>query len=685
MKLLFDSPWYIILICITLSLGFSLFLYYRNRKNSEAPRKILTVLGLLRFCSTLLILLLLAGILLKQLVHETEYPRVIIALDNSASMLAGPDSSFVRNVLPDKLQEIVSAVKEKYEVHKFWFGSDVQTATSTADFTDRETDIDQLLKRVENDYANQNIGALVVFSDGIYNRGSNPVYSAEKLGFPVHTVAFGDTAEKTDVLIKKIDHNQIAYLGNNFPVQVQLAAKKMQGRKITLELWQGNVLKGSKEITASNNNFSEAVTFTLNASSAGIQKYKVKAGTNISEHNRQNNQRDFVVEVINNREKILLMAAAPHPDIAAIRETVLNHSSYELDFSLSQDNRQLQAYNLVIMHGYSPAMGTVLTECRNKKIPFFIINPGQTADLPGVNISGAMNRYNDAEPFIDQTFGYFTVSDELKRFMEDLPAVKTSFGNYHLAAGASALINQRLGSVETELPMLYFNSADDLKYGVFLGDGLWRWKLRDFLAHGNNTLFAELVSKCIQYLAVKSDKSFFRIKAPKIVRENETIELDAELYNKSYEPVNDPDVQIKFSSHDRKTFDYVFSKTSSGYHLSAGTLPPGEYSFSAKVIYNNETFIKEGNLLVEAVTAESINTVANHQLLFQLSAQSGGRMFSAGRLDELKALLQNDETMKEIVYSQALTSPLIDNKILFVIILLLFGAEWFLRKRYLLI
>ena len=34
-------------------------------------------------------------------------------------------------------------------------------------------------------YSNQNLGAIVLASDGIYNEGSNPVYASTRLGAPI--------------------------------------------------------------------------------------------------------------------------------------------------------------------------------------------------------------------------------------------------------------------------------------------------------------------------------------------------------------------------------------------------------------------------------------------------------------------------------------------------------------------
>lgn len=43
-------------------------------------------------------------------------------------------------------------------------------------FTDKVTNLSELLKGVYDLYGGQNLGAVVVASDGIYNEGSNPAY-----------------------------------------------------------------------------------------------------------------------------------------------------------------------------------------------------------------------------------------------------------------------------------------------------------------------------------------------------------------------------------------------------------------------------------------------------------------------------------------------------------------------------
>lgn len=599
-------------------------------------------------------------------------------------MTASGDSTFVKGDFLNQLEKFRSGLEEKYAVKTVLFGSKAETSDKKASFTEKETDLENLVNEIDNNYSNQNVGALIVVSDGIYNKGSNPVYSAEKLGYPIYTVAMGDTNEIKDVIIQKVNHNQVAYAGNNFPVEVVVNAKKFIGKEISVSLLEGGIEKSKQNLKITSDNFLSACNFTLSASKVGVVRYTAKVTVLDGEKNSSNNQQPFVIEVIDNKEKILFLAVNPHPDVAAIKDAITGGTNYEVDYALAQDfTKPVKPYSLVIIHGYSASQAQLITDCKNNLVPFWIVNPSGPDNLPGIKISGSLNRFNDSEPYIENSFGLFTISDDLKKFAKDLPAVKTFFGNYSVGNGSNNLINQKLGQIETESPILFFTESSGLKSAVFLGDGLWKWKFRDFAEHKNFNLFTELISKSVQYLSVKSDKSFFRVSSPKIINENTEIELGAEVYNKSYESITEPDVTLVLTNSENKKFNYTFSKTLTSYKLNMGILPPGDYRYEASVKNNKELFVKQGVFAVKEVISEKINTVANHQLLYQLSNRSNGKLIYPKELQKLEDELLKSEKIKPITYSQVSTSSLIDLKWLFWIILSLLAVEWFFRKRFL--
>ncbi len=665
--------------------AFAFILYFKNKKNVDVPKKINTTLLVLRFLSVSVITFLLLNIFLKQVKNDTQNPTILVAIDNSSSITALADSLFVKNEFLKKLEALKKNIGENFTVKTILFGNKTLLAEQPT-FTEKETDIENLISDIENNYSNQNIGALIIASDGIYNKGANPIYGIEKLGYPVYTIAMGDTNEVKDVSIQKINHNQVAYLGNNFPLEVITSAKNFSGKEILVSVNHNSQKIAQQTVKINSDNFLSTTNFTINAAIAGLQRYVVNTTILEGEKNILNNSQSFIVEVIDNREKILLLANTPHPDVAAIKDAILNSTIYEVEYGLASDfKKPIKPYSLVIVHGFNTTNQNLIIDCENNNIPVWLINPTITEGLNGVKISASLNKFNDAEPAINKNFGLFTISDELKKITKDLPPLKTFFGNYSLSNSANSLINQRIGVVETENPILLFNEKNGVKNAVLIGDGLWRWKLRDFAEHTNTNLFNELISKSIQYLSVKSDKSFFRITAPKMCNENESIELGAEVYNKSYELITEPDVVLTLTNTDKKTFNYTFSKTSNAYKLNIGLLGAGEYKYEAKVKVNNELFVKQGLIVVKEIVSEKINTVANHQLLFQLANKTGGKLIYPNQLEKLQNEILNNQLIKPITYTQTTTNPLIELKWIIIILIGLLSIEWFLRKRYIII
>jgi len=190
-----------------------------------------------------------------------------------------------------------------------------------------------------------------------------------------------------------------------------------------------------------------------------------------------------------------------------------------------------------------------------------------------------------------------------------------------------------------------------------------------------------LISKTVQYLALKEDKSRFRVNGKSDLRENDKVFFEGELYNKSYELVNDPDVEMTIRDAEGDEFPFSFTRTKSSYTLNAGSLPVGNYSYEANTTLDGERFIERGEFSISAIQLEATNTVADHKVLFDLSEQSGGAMIYADQLSKLETMIGGNENIVARTYSKTSLSDLIDIKALFFAILALLSLEWFLRKR----
>jgi hypothetical protein len=124
-----------------------------------------------------IIAFLLLAPLLRTLTRSIEKPVVVIIQDNSESVKLNRDSAFYQNEYPQLLNQLTNALAEDFEVRRYLFGKSLSD-TGTLNFQEKQTDIDLALKEAINLYSGRNIGAFVLATDGIYNKGANPFSSA---------------------------------------------------------------------------------------------------------------------------------------------------------------------------------------------------------------------------------------------------------------------------------------------------------------------------------------------------------------------------------------------------------------------------------------------------------------------------------------------------------------------------
>ena len=391
------------------------------------------------------------------------------------------------------------------------------------------------------------------------------------------------------------------------------------------------------------------------------------------------------------KQKILILNGAPHPDVAAIRESIEKNENYQVDVVSARDfTGNFNAYNLVILHQVPFKGGAALPqldELVKSSIPaIFILGSGSdlmrfnTLKL-GVSISSSQSKMDESQGITNNGFGLFTVSDELNSFVQDAPPLLCPFGEYKMTASAVPLFNQRIGKVSTAKPLILFNQGTDDKTAVVCGEGLWKWKLNNYLKKGNHLAFDELISKMIQYLAVKADKSFFRVSCKNRFLENETVKFDAEVYNESYEMINDPEVRMVITDARGKKFNYTFNRTTAAYQLNAGTFPIGEYKYTATAKNGNSVLQESGAFSVVPVVVESMQLVADHSLLNNLATAHNGEMVYPANIRQIIEKIRNRDDIKSVSYDEKRFNDLVGLFWIFLVIIALLGTEWFLRKR----
>lgn len=678
-----------IVFCIIAGGVYTAVLYYKNKHN-EFPPLLVKVMAFFRFLAIFLIAFLLLSPLLKTITQTNEKPVIIFAQDNSQSILLNKDSSFYKNEYKQKVEKLIADLEKKYEVKSFDFGDKV-TENFRFDFNAKQTDISALLDELMTRYTNRNVGAVIIASDGIYNKGNNPLYNSDKIKAPIYTLALGDTSIRKDLMIQKVNYNRIAYLGNSFPLEIIVNANKAKGLSAKLKVMHGQREVFNKNIIFGSDQYIETVNMSTEAKETGLQRYTIIISPLNDELTLTNNRKDIFIDVLDARQKILILAATPHPDISAIKQSLEANRNYDVQVSLINDfTKSVSAYNLVILHqlpSVNNAIPKIYADIQKANIPVLYILGTQSniaqfnAFNNGIVITQKNQNISESLPSLSTEFSYFTISDETRKMLSNFPPLNCIFGNYKLSPSVEPFLIQKIGNVISNQPLIVFNQSLGSKNGIICGEGLWKWKLANYSQKNNSEAFDEIITKMVQYLSAKIENGLFRVINNHVFNENQSVEFDAELYNDSYELINDAEVNLTISNSSGMKFPYQFNKTSNAYHLNVGIFPEGDYKYQAIVKLKNKTLIQNGIFTVMIMDAEFTHTIANHQLLYNLAKKNGGEMIYPSEIDKLSELLQKRDDIKVVKYTQKRFNDLVNLYWIFFIIIALLSAEWFLRKR----
>lgn len=683
-----DIPLWTLIVWAVIVVALSLLLYRRKSWVKEISRFRRFVLISLRSLGLFLLGLLLLGILIKGIESEVDQPMVITIVDDSQSMLNYADSNSVEDLTKAYLNAVNAKFDLKYNHLTFNLNESIKTVDSLR-FKNSKTDIGKALNRVYDNYYGRNIGAVVLLSDGNFNAGTTPLVIAEKFKkTPIYTLTVGDTIQKVDHLVKSIVANEIAFLGNKFPVEVGIEGNKTPNQSIELQLLKDGKLIESKTLSHSQEEYSLVKTdFLLDAKSIGMHEYTVKINALANEFNLDNNTKTFYVEVLDDRSKVLLVAESLNPDAGAIKSALYKENNLELTtVTMSELPQELDAYDLIIWHnpGVSKDNQGFERVVNAGKPMWYIITPQTSRStisrlelMANINTTGQMDNVSAA---FNQGFNLFKLSPEARKTIDNFPPLKAHYGKVKYSNIGSILAFQRVGAINKQDPLFYFGSRRKTKFAVTYGSGLWSWKLADYQLNQSHNSFNELIRKSVQYLILKENTSRLRITLPSIASSDEEYIINASFYNESYEPITEPTIDFELIQPNGESFDYAFLALENEYQLNLGQLPAGRYTWKASTNYNNQSFSKEGTFGVKDLALEKQATKANHQLLMQMAENNNGRF---ALLSDYSSILDDIDQRKDIVpvaYESSTYNKLIDYIWLLLVIVALFTTEWVIRR-----
>jgi len=692
-------PTWFVVFCLLTGAVYATIMYHKSVffKNKSIFSFPLAGLIVARFITVSLLSFFLLSPFVKKLFKKTEKPVIVIAADNSASLLLNRDSILYKEKFENTINEVSKQLEKKYNVINYTFGNKVSEGANI-DFSEQRTNFSDLFNQVYEQTYNKNLGALIIFSDGIFNQGNDPFLDATDIICPLYTVAMGDTVPPRDLIVKDVVHNSIAFLGNKIPLQIDIEAFKLKNEIAILKVELDNQRIYSETINVESNNLYLSRNILIEAKKAGLQKFTISLNPIDKEISLKNNSKDIFIEVLDEKKKVIIIANSPHPDIASIKMALKEAENYTVNSYFIIDieknpaliEKEISTGIVLILHqlpSEAQAASRLINVIDKNQLPVLYILGSQTSVAAlnklncGLQISQTRKNVESSLPSLNNEFNFFSIENNINQVITEFPPLTTPFGNYKLNTANQILFYQKIGSVNTTYPLFVLLQQANKRSGIISGEGIWRWRMSEFRKNSNNLVFNEIIQKTIQYLSVKSDRRYFRITSNRFeFFDDEQIFINAELLNKNLEKKSNADIKLRIINPANKLTIYNFYETAEGYKSSVGFLSPGKYLFSAETVIDGKTEKLSGIFIVKKTDLEYKNTVANHQLLFQLAKTYNGKMYQFNEAVEIADEIKSNEQIRPKIIFNTETNDLIELKFFFFIIIFLLAFEWFIRK-----
>ncbi|GAA4282052.1 nucleotidyl transferase family protein [Gaetbulibacter aestuarii] len=665
---------YIVLVGI-IALGLAFFQYY---KRNQSMSKWNMLFSFLRFCTLFVLGLLLVNPKIERKVLTTEKPDLIVAVDNSNSIKQLEHNQEV-TALVEKLQQNPE-LKNRFNIHFYSFSKSLKSL-DTLTFNEKQTNISSVFKNLKQIYKDH-VSPTILISDGNQTLGSDYSFSSREYGQPIYPVILGDTTSYTDLRIAQLNVNRFAYLKNRFPVEVILVYEGVEPVSSNFEILLKDKIVFSKRLNFSKSKSSQVVQFDLPADQVGVQSYVARLNPLKNEKNTINNTKNFAIEVIDQKTNVAIVSSIIHPDLGALKTSIeTNERRAARILKPNEIVGKLNDFQLVILYQPNRSFNKIIQALQDANKHVFTI-VGTDTDLNFFNsyqkIIKQENTYQieDYQPVLNPGFSPFTVED---LDFSNYPPLRAPYGKVTFTGPFQTLISKATHGVVLNEPLLATFEMNSRRQAVLFGENIWGWRSQAFVNSGNFEFFDNFLGKLVQYLASNKTRDRLQVDYQSFYDGESNFLIQAQFFDNNYEfdPREQLNITIKNSNTGTETVFPLVLKNNT-FQVDLSSMPSGSYDFTVKA--KTENIFKSGHFEILDYNVEQQFLNADVTKLEGLATNSKGKAYFIADYDGLIHELMTDTRYQIIQKSNKNTVPLIDWKLLLIILVSCLTAEWFLRK-----
>jgi len=643
-----------------------------------------------------------------------EKPKIALLLDSSKSMNIKDKGVTRKEVLQGLLED--KSFKEaltRAEVYPYFFSDSLlpyDLSEKIPPFSGEATSIGNSLEKLQQDLRGKELSAVILFSDGINNKGKDPLAVAQDYGIEVYSVGIGELVPVKDLSIERLKHKEVVYSGDKDTILVTIKNQGYERIKIPVILQEDKKVLARKELWFDFSGEVQEIELVFESGVEGIHNYQVAIPKVKGESFQQNNQKKITRKILKKRFKLLLISQslnweytflkrflASNEDITFESRVFTNSDQkFSGDLNLSE---KLREYDLLILLD-SPEFiiknQITLTDLLQKKGVSLLILAGEEFFKRG-DLSGILDflpfQLGKGGELLYQNFNLSLTPEgrlhPVTRLSDDLDENLFLWANLPPFESLIPLKEKNGGKVlaffkqEQEfLPGIITKELAKGKIEVLGFSPLWKW---DFLLWGvgkDNSAYKRFWENSFRWLLSREDLERFKIFTDKSAyKRGEEIRFYSRLLDESYQKIKGADIKINIFPKGKEADSLLFYliPEEEDYSYTLSFLPPGEYLLKGEA--KKEDFIlgvSRGEFKVEKTSLEDEDLKPDKELLQEIAFLSGGEYSEPENFPLLLKSLDLERKPK----LKTREIPLWDQPLLLLFFVLFLSLEWFFRKRF---
>lgn len=707
------SLWIVILL-VVVSLGLTVYSYWNTVP--PIPRWLKSLLSFLRLSGLFLLLFALIEPMVTMQRTKEKLPEVIVLLDNSLSMKEKTNSidgftdykagfsnsniTSLENSIPFRFDEIVR------RMDKLSFDS--------LSLTGQHTNLALPFQRLFATEQSENTVGIILFTDGNFTIGENPIHDALATNKPIYVVGIGDSVPSKDAAVVSVLSNEVTFKNNTTPISCSYRIFGYEKIPYKISLFENGSLIEEKTLSVVDGVSQYSTVFDYTPKEAGTKKITFSISGLEAEVSQQNNKQSILINVLDTKRKVALFAGAPSPDVSFISSVLTSDKSIELKTYIQKlgaefydpkpTAEQIAGSDILVFVGFPTAVTPkavieITKTALNSGKPLLFIT-SQTVDY------GKLQEIAPSIPFTvkssspqeflatahipqetDMSSSLLRINgnDEDKKVWNSLPPIYKTETFVTLKPNAEVLSRTRVNQTVLNEPLVIASTGNSQKTLAVLGYGIYRWKLlgtAEERSKGQQSVdvLEKFVDNSLRWLSINDNKKQVKVRtSKKRYFKGEKVIVEATVLDAQYQPIDNAIVECLIN----KTTKRGLSSLGGGlYRTTIDGMSIGDYSVVATASTNGNSIGNDNtSFLIDSVSIEQQGLPMNIELLRSIAKQSGGQFYTSTTVSSMVNDIKNRQTYRPKPVVEKENIALWKSFWLVLLALTFFSIEWILRKR----